>query len=201
MTRPEPQVYLYRGLSMWPYFQEGDLLEVEKVPVQHLRVGDCVVLRGTDGSHVAHRVAGLRNGLVTRGDALPENDYFPENPPTLIGRVVRRHRCGVARRIAGGWQGRLAGTLYRYAGRIDPQRPGRGGRLARGIGLFTAPFARQLIRLGAQRTLRLANQGELTVWRVGGAVLATRNETPGPWQVRWPWRIVLTGLPRDNSVT
>ena len=199
MSRSQTEIYLYRGLSMWPYFQEGDLLEVERVPLQRLRVGDCVVLRVADGSHLAHRVAGLCDGLVTRGDAMSRIDCFDGSAPMLIGRVVRRHRCGGARRISGGWQGRLAGILHRYAGRIDPDRPGRGGRLARGIGRVTTPFVQPLTRLGVRRTIRLANQEDLTVWRVGGAALAMRNGKTGPWQVRWPWRIVLADLPNDGA--
>ena len=184
-------MFLYRGLSMWPYFQNGDLLEVQPVTPTALKVGDCVVLLGRDGRHVAHRVVALRGGLRTRGDALPCVDIHAGPPPELVGRIVARYRFGERLAVAGGWAGQLAGIWYRHAGRIDPERGGRGGRLGRMLRAGCTPLLQPLMRYGAARSLVVTGRKELTVWGFGGKVVAVRAGICEEWQVRWPWRLVL----------
>ena len=51
----------YRGRSMWPIFQDGDLLEVEPVEWQELRVGDCITYHsGDDKTLITHRIIAVR---------------------------------------------------------------------------------------------------------------------------------------------
>jgi len=189
MRRQQPDTFLYRGTSMWPCFQEGDLLEI--VPLSEgkgIRCGDCLAWRDEQERHVVHRVVSLRGGLQTRGDALPHNDL---SGPTrdILGRVVRRYRFGKGSSVAGGFTGRLAGIFYHYAGRIDPERNARGGRLARSIQRLISPLLRPWLRQG----YRLGSEGErqLSEWKLGGATLAVRNSASGNWQTRWPWRVVI----------
>ncbi len=193
--------FLYRGLSMWPCFQEGDLLEVKPVTPESVRVGDCVILRVGDGQHLAHRVVEVRNGLRTRGDALARSDDREAGAPQLLGRVVARHRLGHRSQVAGGWPGRLAGFVYRYAGRIDPERSGRGGRLARAIRRGCAPLVRPIVSRGALCTLAVPGGTELDLWKIGGKVVAQRSGAIGGWQVPWPWRLVIELPVQGERVT
>lgn len=192
MNRSSHRYYLYRGSSMWPCFQEGDLLEAVPVALEEVRIGDCLVFRDNDGGHLVHRVVGLRDGLQTRGDAMARVDRFDAAPPELLGRVIRRHRHGQGTGVARGWAGRIAGGLYRYAGRIDPERPGRGGKLARGLRLLCSPLMRPAIRLGNVQALSLPEQAEVLVWGFCGIAMAKSRDAADKWQVSWPWRIIVT---------
>lgn len=191
MSAQPGNFFHYRGLSMWPCFQEGDLLEVKPSTPEPVRIGDCVILRVGDGQHVAHRVVEVRNGLRTRGDALARSDDRAAGSPQLLGRVVARHRLGHRSPVAGGWRGRLAGFFYRYAGRIDPERSGRGGRLARAIRRGCAPLLRPIVSRGTLYTLAVPGRTDLALWKIGGKVVAQRSGTVGGWQVPWPWRLVI----------
>ena len=189
MSRQPSDTFLYRGTSMWPCFQEGDLLEI--VPLskgKEIHRGDCLVWRDEQGRHVVHRVVGLRGGLQTRGDALPHNDLSGATRE-ILGRVVRRYRFGRGSAVAGGFAGRLAGIFYHYAGRIDPERNARGGRLARTLRRLSTPLLRPWLKKG----YRLGNEGEkqLSEWKLGGATLAARDPANGNWQTTWPWRVVI----------
>jgi hypothetical protein len=196
-----PIFSLYRGRSMWPMFQEGDLLETEPVAAATLRVGDCVLFSDNSGRQVVHRVTALRGGVRTRGDALPWHDLETVQARQILGRVVRRHRLGRVTTVAGGWRGRWAGLFYRYAGRIDPERNACGGRLARGLRTLCAPLSRPLFRWGRSVTIAGDGQPELIVWQLGAAVLAVRQAADGGWRVPWPWRLVLAGPPPEATAT
>ena len=77
------------GDSMYPTIQNGDLVLVEPVETQSLRLGDILFYRRPFG-HLAHRLVELRDGgnaLVTKGDALDYTDP-PIRPKDLLGRVV-----------------------------------------------------------------------------------------------------------------
>jgi len=102
----------YSGLSMWPYFQEGDLLEVIPTTIDQIGIGDCVVLHAADGTLIAHRVVGRRHGLRTRGDALSRDDDTGPMSLQLTAKIVARHRLGRCSAVTGGWQGWLLGKLF-----------------------------------------------------------------------------------------
>jgi hypothetical protein len=80
---------LARGSSMVPVIFPGDILLVERDPLGRLRPGH-IVLVSRGGRFFAHRVVRLTAlggppRVITRGDALPEND-----PPFLDKEVLGR---------------------------------------------------------------------------------------------------------------
>lgn len=200
MTGLRHRMFLYRGLSMWPSFQEGDLLEVAPVPLKNVRVGDCVLLHDTDGRHLVHRVISLQGGLSTRGDAMPRADRYGETPPELVGKVVARYRLGQRSVVAGGLAGRLAGFSLRYAGRIDPARAGRGGRVARGIRRCCVPLTKHFLAQGETKRVMLAADAESAILYLGGKAVAQRRGAHDEWQVYWPWRVFVR-LAEGNLTT
>ena len=191
MTPPVHRFVRYSGRSMWPCFQEGDLLEIETVAEEVVRVGDCVLLRSHNGTCFVHRVVGFQGILCTRGDAMAQIDNHLAGEPELLGRVHNRYRMGKISRVANGGIGRLAGRFHYYAGRIDPEQKGLGGNLARGIRWLCAPFVQPVIRRGSSRFLSLPGREILVVWGIGKKVVAQQQSVGGTWQVRWPWRIVV----------
>ncbi|HLB57487.1 MAG TPA: signal peptidase I, partial [Gammaproteobacteria bacterium] len=71
--------------SMWPALRQGDLVFIQHVSREDLKVGDIVVWQNPNGFTI-HRVKELReNGLVTRGDA-----NFTDDPPVQYEDVIGR---------------------------------------------------------------------------------------------------------------
>jgi signal peptidase I len=134
-------VFLYRGTSMWPYFQTGDLLTVKTVPPGKLRKGDCVVYRFPDNTeYIVHRIVAIKPVIYTRGDNRSAADDRPVTSDSVMGRVETRIRLGHVSRTPGGAAGMMMSWLYRYAGKIDPSRQTRGGKVARLIQFLTSGF-------------------------------------------------------------
>jgi len=85
------------GWSMLPALWPGDLLLIETVPADQVRVGD-IALVGRAGKLCAHRVVS-RTGdsgdarWITRGDAMPALDP-PVTEAELLGRVTSVIRDG-----------------------------------------------------------------------------------------------------------
>lgn len=103
------------GRSMWPLIRDGDILTVEPVKMETLRVGDVVLHRTEPCGLVAHRLVarGVENGnlvLTTCGDVSPRvRDRV--SAEQLLGRVVALERGKKAVRLdRGPW--RLAGVLW-----------------------------------------------------------------------------------------
>jgi signal peptidase I len=87
------------GWSMLPAIWPGDILVVERVGSDEVRVGE-VVLVGRDGRLCAHRVVSrseslplMRHYLITQGDALAAPDRAVSEGE-LLGRVVYLIRAG-----------------------------------------------------------------------------------------------------------
>ncbi len=86
------------GFSMLPTLEGGDLVVIQGVPVSDVHVGDIVVynnLCSTGGESVVHRVVNITsNGLITKGDNNPRNDFVsnisvsPITQRCLEGKVV-----------------------------------------------------------------------------------------------------------------
>jgi signal peptidase len=60
------------GYSMYPFLRKGDLLTVEPVPMETIKLGDIVVFESEE-KWIAHRVIRIRNGaggleFLLRGD-------------------------------------------------------------------------------------------------------------------------------------
>jgi hypothetical protein len=135
-TAPNPIYFRYRGTSMWPCFQDGDLLLACVVPFTQLRPGDCIVYEMEQGLRIVHRITVINSFARTRGDACYREDTRVVSPGLVIGRVHSRVRYGRKARVRGGTAGRFAGSLYRLAARLDASKPSRGGKAARLIQLL-----------------------------------------------------------------
>jgi hypothetical protein len=179
----------YHGLSMWPCFQDNDLLEIAPISMEEVRVGDCLVYRGADSQQVVHRVIDKQENLTTRGDAMAHADEHPVLPHQIIGRVVSRHRLGRKIPVANSVAGRLAGRFFHLAGRIDPQRRSRGGRLARGVQRLCSIGLKPLWSRGRTRTLQRTGEAPVVVWGWGQVVIGRQDPKDGEWAFSWPWRV------------
>jgi signal peptidase I len=107
------------GSSMTPFILDGDILEIQPISQQPIRLGDVVLCQTNDRGVVAHRVTRLaqRNGLtrlVTQGDAL----FYPDgwiNAGQVLGRVASVERRGRRIAIAAGWRRWLALIWMQWA--------------------------------------------------------------------------------------
>lgn len=194
---PSIRYFRYEGLSMWPCFQEGDLLELALVNYRQIHIGDCVAYRSTEGRQAVHRVVGKKNGLITRGDALAAVDAEILSDDQIIGRVISRHRLGQECCISGGIRGRLASLFYRCAGRLDPKRPSRGGRLARIIRATSTKILRMLRYREVVRRMVLSDGEKVTVLEVQGRIIGRQDSLQTAWLVAWPWSIFIEA-PKDH---
>lgn len=191
MTGRKDNIFRYTGLSMWPCFQEGDLLEIESVATAQIRMGDCVVFFDHGSQRVVHRVYCKGHNLKTRGDAFKHADEHAVPPHRVIGRVVCRYRMGRRVSITNGIIGHVAGRLYHFAGRIDPQRRSRGGRLARAIQKLSLTGLKPLWQRGRIHTLQRNGEPPVVVWRLGTFTVGSQDAASKEWTVLWPWKIMV----------
>jgi hypothetical protein len=185
--------FRYRGRSMWPAFQNGDLLEVQPLTLQELCVGDCITYRLNDcETLVTHRIITIHDGSIrTRGDALPWADDLSVNASQLVGQVIGCFRLGCLNQVRGGKQGRLLGGFYHYAGRLDPQRDARGGRIARLLRSSLQWLAAELYRRGTMLEFGCIDKGLSHYWHVGQRPWASFDHSQGYWQVPWPQSLLI----------
>lgn len=82
----QPVTITVRGVSMVPFLEEGDRVEVVRSASGDLRAGDLIVfLRG--GEVVVHRFLAAQGGLfLEKGDAQCRGNWAPW--PVALGRVV-----------------------------------------------------------------------------------------------------------------
>lgn len=76
--------------SMEPTLHGGDVLTVEAVPFEALRVGDIIIFWSPDQKHqkIVHRIFEVRRGYVwTKGDANARPDPFEVRREQVVGRV------------------------------------------------------------------------------------------------------------------
>ena len=118
----EEILFGYRGGSMWPLFQNGDVVVVKRVPLEQLRAGDCIAFRrpGQEQTTI-HRIHRLKPDIRTRGDARPAADDEPVDPSWIEGRAEARIRYGHPTRLLGGLVGRWAGMFYPQVGKLNPR--------------------------------------------------------------------------------
>ena len=192
-TKTETNFFRYQGRSMWPTFQEGDLLRVQPVTLQTLHVGDCITYHSHDGEAlITHRVIALHDGKIhTRGDAHPEPDDLIVNADQLVGRVTGRFRLGGLKSVRGGIAGRLWGGFYHYAGRLDPQRTGRGGRVARLVRNSLQWLAAGVYRQGTVQVFADIARENKSYWIIGKRPMASFDRKRGCWQVPWPQSLLI----------
>ena len=214
-------LFRYRGSSMWPLFQDGDLLATRKVAPGSLRRGDCVVYRkpeagltasetgiatnalkagsvpdagrvGNQGQRAStiHRIVSTVPEIRTQGDARPVQDDDPVAPEWILGRVETRIRCGRSSRVWGGMLGQWSARMYRLAGRLEPSRDSRGGRLARLMRSTLRPLTVLWLRRVRVVRFRSADGSSIQYLTVGTRAIAERNEQERKWFVRWPWSLL-----------
>lgn len=109
----QPVTVTVRGVSMVPFLQDGDRVEVARAAPEDLRAGDLIVfLRG--GEVVVHRFLAARDGLfLEMGDGQCRGNWA--RWPADLGRVValwkRQERFGLA---DGSWPRRMAALGRRH---------------------------------------------------------------------------------------
>jgi hypothetical protein len=185
------KLFHYHGKSMWPCFQDGDLLEIIPVQGKKIRTGDCVVYCANDGQMVVHRVIDIDETITTQGDALQKPDLEKIKPGQIHGRVACRYRMGRKTSVWNGKLGQLTGFFYRYAGRIDPQRMSRGGRVARAIQGLSTFFLKTCRYKGTVKTFRRTDGEDIRTWEFYKLTVAQQSPTGEEWRVSWPWKIIL----------
>lgn len=185
MTNPATNMFVYLGRSMWPYFQEGDLLEFQPCPVQDIKTGDCVVFT-SNGRNVTHRVISTGASLSTRGDAHCERDKEVVDANRFLGKVVRRYRHGAPLTVIGGIAGSIAGKFYYYAGRIDPSRNTRGGQIARIIRAFSMTLLKPVWARGRCSQFVISEDETVTFWTIGNQVFGRKYNKGQEWHIPWP---------------
>jgi len=84
------------GSSMVPWIKNGDMLTVQPISINEIRVGQVVFYASKSERPVVHRVLQIRlheskTILVTRGDASPLSEDQIE-ATKVLGKVVRIHR-------------------------------------------------------------------------------------------------------------
>ena len=86
LNTPYPMAAITSG-SMWPALKEGDLVFIQGVEPEQMKVGDIVVFRDKKNSHfVIHRVTKINDKtktFVTKGDA-----NFSEDEPSDFADLV-----------------------------------------------------------------------------------------------------------------
>ncbi|MEM0112497.1 MAG: signal peptidase I, partial [Fervidicoccaceae archaeon] len=81
------QPFVIVSESMKPQFEVGDIVIVS-LSHRSPELGEIVLYRGSNGELIAHRVVAIsKEGLVTRGDALPTADPDPVKIEQIIGTV------------------------------------------------------------------------------------------------------------------
>jgi signal peptidase I len=183
------RLFRCRGGSMHPVFRTGDLVEVVPTPSGKLRPGDCVVYRKAHlQPYIIHRVVSVRPSIRTRGDARPFVDVDPVSPEWIIGRVVSRVRFGRETRVRGGKAGMTAGKLYGYAGRLDPSRRTKGGKLAR----LVRSVSSRVFRLFPPRHIAFVTTGGKTVHYLLllNRIIGAYNNRKGDWDLAWPFDVL-----------
>ncbi|PLX72416.1 MAG: hypothetical protein C0614_13880 [Desulfuromonas sp.] len=190
MTAPPKLNFIrYQGLSMWPGFQDGDILGCRPIRPEAIRRGDCLLFRNSNGDKVVHRVVNTANMIWTRGDYLTHRDSQSLEPNQILGQVVRRYRMDRSTSVPQGLRGLFWGRYYRIAGRIDPDRNGRGGRLARGIRRLSTWLLSPLWRKG--RLLESADRDMSTYWGFQGLLVGRKENARGTWQIPWPQKLFI----------
>lgn len=111
-----------RGFSMHPLITDRDILIVEPVDVDRLRVGDILLFRSATATVLAHRLIHKETGpsrslLIMRGDARPCPDQ-PVSPDHVLGQVVAIERQGRARSLERGWVAWLGWLIARLPAQI-----------------------------------------------------------------------------------
>jgi len=185
-------IFRYKGNSMWPLFQDGDLLVIEQLQVGQLQPGDCIVYQKTgEERYTVHRIIQIRPEIRTRGDNQSVADNEPVSHNWILGRVESRIRFGNKRRIMGGKKGAWIGRVYRFVGKLDPSDNSRGGKISK---LFQRVFGRitAVLFLKARiAAFRSADGRQKYYILVGNCLMGEYDEEKMLWFIPWPYNLVI----------
>ena len=186
-------VFAYSGASMWPLFQEGDLLTAKRVRADHLRIGDCIIFQGPKGkdSFIVHRVSAVKPQIRTRADRRGVDDDAVVHPACILGRVTARIRAGRTSKVHGGPAGRWIAKAVWFAGLIDPSRNAKGGRIARAIQRLLAPFSAVLVRRAKAASFMSPDGQSRTYLIIQRRVIGVYDEETRGWRLSWPYCLCL----------
>jgi len=103
------------GKSMYPFIRDGDIIEIERVNVQQIKLGDIIFYHNEDRDIVAHRVIRKSSGnlgplFITKGDANSDSGEEVQ-PDKILGRVIAIERNGQKIRL-GRFINRFISTCY-----------------------------------------------------------------------------------------
>jgi len=96
-----------RGVSMWPFIHDGDIVEVRSNNGAFTHRYDIVMCRNINGHLVVHRILDIETRkeitrLLIKGDNLQQNDGYIQ-PEDILGRVVATERQGRRIRLDSRW--------------------------------------------------------------------------------------------------
>jgi SynChlorMet cassette protein ScmC len=182
---------VYAGTSMYPTFQEPDLLEVKSYGTRRVRRGDVVSFKLPEtATTVVHRVvAAGPDGIRTRRDNGAKDDPWVLQAGDITGRV-RAVQRGSRRRVAlGGWQGlvvlrctRLGRGIQRCAGIL----PHTLYDFVAGLGpfdrLLPASLRPRLVRFDVRRQVFLK-------LLMGKQMVGHYSDRFEEWRIRRPFRL------------
>lgn len=189
---PKPTFFRYRGDSMWPCFQPGDVLVAENVQWKQLRPGDCIVYRKAgEADYIVHRIVTLCPVMLTQGDARKAMDDEPILPAWIEGRVKARMRYGQMTQVSGGLKGAWAGRYYRYAGLLEPSRGSKGGKLARFMLSVLGPVSALWMRLPTLADEISGESPKTTRLSFGKRTVAMYDEQREKWSIVWPYSLLI----------
>lgn len=104
------------GSSMWPFIRPGDLVVLDPLGTNAVRVGDVLGFLRGPGRLAIHRVVAARGGAwMLRGDGARADDGWVE-PAAIVGRVRTVKREGSPVRLGLGPERLLIALLSRAGG-------------------------------------------------------------------------------------
>jgi hypothetical protein len=187
----------YRGPSMTPTFQVGDLLYINDSP-ENLAAGDVIVFQGSpEEGIVVHRITSIQaDGVRTRGD----NNRLPDADLQMTGKIIGRveafkhhNLLNLVKSGRGGlWTARVRwaiGALRRTIGRlsIGPYR------LLKKSGLTPRIWKPAIVRLGLEN-----EQGSLIKYIYKHKAVATWEPERAKFKCLKPFDLVLFPPDQDD---
>ena len=160
----------YRGISMNPLMRSGDILLVVPSESQTIHPGDVVLYVDPNRGQVVHRVVAVNSqGVITKGDNMPDVDDRILAPQEILGRVTAIQRQGRTLPVPR----EAPAALYLLKGRQW--------------------FDRTIFRLIQPLYHRLAQsglfQGPLTAWMKPRVIYFSRGASP-EWQL-WLGKLLI----------
>lgn len=192
--------FLFRGTSMWPFLQPGDLLGIRTGDPLRLRVGDVVIFSSTAiDTPVVHRVSGKTSkGLRTRGDNCNTPDPWITDYQKVIGKVISLRRGSKTIAPSSRIRAKAFVPVYRFTKRMA-------GTLLRGLYPFCYRLSSKLnLDVTQCAALRLlcfpvaSNQSPQLLW--GTKRIGWYQRSNGAWHIVHPWRWLIDPqrLPRPG---